>query len=186
MKIDSRDLSLIAAIGALYAGLVIVQGLSAAATIQLRIADCLIVLCSLLGWPAILGVTLGCFVSNTYTSATLSNGVYDVFLGPLANLIAGTLIYVARKRRLAGCVSGAVAIGLIVGSYVWMIFTPPSAIFGIALPTNWPIWTLSVVSITTSSLVAIAIVGYILLTILSRSTIIEPLKSKGLKVASQD
>lgn len=185
MKFDSRDLALIVVLAALYATLVIVQGISAAATIQLRIADCLIPLSALFGWPAIFGVTLGSFVGNAYTSAALSNGVYDVVFGPIANLIAGILIYVLRKRRFAGCVVGAVAIGLIVGSYVWMIFGSPSDIFSFKLPMTWPVWALSIISITVSSLAAIAVVGYVLLTILSRSGIIEPLKSKGLRVASE-
>ena len=100
MKFDSRDIALTAVFAALYAVIVIVQGLSAAATIQLRIADCLIPLSALFGLPVIFGVTAGCFVSNAYTSAALSNGVYDVAFGPVANLIAGTLIYLLRNRRL--------------------------------------------------------------------------------------
>ena len=185
MKFDSRDIALTAVFAALYAVVVIVQGLSAAATIQLRIADCLIPLSALFGLPAIFGVTLGCFVSNTYTSAALSNGVYDIAFGPIANLIAGILIYLLRNRRLIGCIVGSTAIGLIVGSYIWVIFGPPLDVFGLKFPLSWPIWAASVVSITTSSLIAIAIIGYILVTILSRSSIIDSLKSRGLKVVAK-
>jgi uncharacterized membrane protein len=185
VKFDSRDIALTAVFAALYAVIVIVQGLSAAATIQLRIADCLIPLSALFGLPVIFGVTLGCFVSNAYTSAALSNGVYDIVFGPLANLIAGILIYVLRNRRLIGCILGSAVIGLIVGSYIWVIFGPPLDIFGLKVPLSWPVWAASVVSITASSLIAIAIIGYILVTILSRPSIIEPLKSRGLKVVAQ-
>ena len=185
MKFDSRDIALTAVFAALYAVIVIVQGLSAAATIQLRIADCLIPLSALFGLPVIFGVTAGCFVSNAYTSAALSNGVYDVAFGPVANLIAGTLIYLLRNRRLIGCILGSAAIGLIVGSYIWVIFGPPLGVFGFNFPLSWPVWAASVVSITASSLIAIAIIGYILVTILSRPSIIEPLKSRGLKVVAQ-
>ncbi len=186
MRFDSKDVALTAVIGALYSVLVIVQGYSAAATLQLRIADCLIPLSALLGWPAILGSTIGCSVGNTFTSATLSNGVYDVAFGPLANLIAGTVIYLLRSRRLAGCLIGSGVIGLMVGSYVWIIFGVPSDIFGIALPMSWPVWAISIVFITSSSLVAIAVIGYILLSILSRSSILGFLRSKGLKVTSEE
>jgi len=185
LRFDSRDVALTAALAALYAVLVVVQGLSAAATIQLRIADCLIPLSALFGLPAILGVATGALVSNTYTSAAMPNGVYDVIFGPFANLIAGTLIYMLRNRRIIGCVLGSITIGLIVGSYVWLIFGPPPNVFGFEIPSSWPIWTVSVVSITLSSLIAIAVIGYILLTILSKPSVIEPLKSKGLKVASK-
>jgi len=183
LKFDSKDIALMVVFAALYSVLVIVQGLSAAATVQLRFADFLIPLVALFGWPVVFGVTIGCFVGNTYTSAALSNGVYDIAFGPLANLAAATLIYLFKNRKLVGCIIGSLVIGLIVGSYVWLIFGPPSNVFGVELPLSWPIWVISIVSITASSLVAIAIVGYILLTALSRPSIIEALKSKGLKVA---
>jgi len=185
LKFDSKDIALTAVFAALYAVIVIVQGLSAAATIQLRIADCLIPLSALFGLPVIFGVTLGCFVSNSYTSAALSNGVYDIALGPIANLVAATLIYLFRNRRLIGCIVGSTAIGLIVGSYIWAIFGFPSAVFGLEFPSSWPIWAASIVSITISSLLAIAVIGYILLTILSKPSIVNPLKSKGLKVTAE-
>jgi len=185
VKFESKDLALTAIFAALYAVMVIVQGLSAAAAIQLRIADCLIPLSALFGSPTILGVTVGCFVSNAYTSASLPNGVYDVAFGPLANLIAATLIYLLRNRRLLGCVVGSIAIGVIVGSYIWLIFGPASDIFGLSLPSSWPVWALSITSITLSSLVAIAVIGYVLSTVLSKQSIIGSLKSRGLKVVEK-
>jgi hypothetical protein len=41
-----------------------------------------------------------------------------------------------------------------------------------------------IVSITVSSLVAVGVLGYIVLSLLSRPKIIEPLKSRGLKVVT--
>jgi hypothetical protein len=184
MRLDSKDLALTVVFAALYATLVIVQGQSAAAAIQLRIADCLIPLCALFGWPAIMGVTAGALAGNMFTSLPMSNGVYDVVFGPFANLLAGIIIFLFRKRRLIGCVLASVEIGLVVGSYVWMIFGAPSNIFNVGIPVNWPFWTASVVSITVSSLVAIAIIGYALLSVLSRESIAVSLKSRGLKIVS--
>jgi Na+/proline symporter len=114
----------------------------------------------------------------------MSNGVYDVVFGPFANLLAGIIIFLFRKRRLIGCVLASVEIGLVVGSYVWMIFGAPSNIFNVGIPVNWPFWTASVVSITVSSLVAIAVIGYALLSVLSRESIAVSLKSRGLKIVS--
>jgi uncharacterized membrane protein len=184
-KFDTREVALTAVFAALYAVLVAVQGLSAAATIQLRFADCLIPLSAIFGWPIIFGVTLGCVVGNATTSAVLPNGIYDVSLGPIANLIAAFLIYALRNRRLIGCVVGSIVVGIFVGSYIWMIFGAPSNVFGIEFPATWPIWIASIVSITASSLVAIAIIGYTLLTALSKPSIMEALKSKGLKVVAE-
>jgi hypothetical protein len=182
MRFDSKDLALTVVFAALYAALVIVQGQTAAATIQLRIADCLIPLCALFGWPAIVGVTAGALAGNMFTSLPMSNGVYDIAFGPLANLVAGLTVYMLRKRRLTACVLASVEIGLIVGSYVWLIFGAPSNIFNVGIPVNWPFWVASMVSITVSSLVAIAVIGYALLSILSRKGTALSLKSRGLKI----
>jgi hypothetical protein len=182
VRFDSKDLALAVVFAALYAALVIVQGQTAAATIQLRIADCLIPLCALFGWPAIAGVTAGALTSNMFTSLSMSNGVYDVAFGPLANLLAGITVYALRRRRLTACVLASVEIGLIVGSYVWLIFGSPSNIFNVGIPVDWPFWAASIVSITISSLIAIAIIGYALLSILSRRNTVLSLKSRGLKV----
>jgi len=184
MKLESRDVTLTALFSSLYAVLVILQGISAAATIQLRFADSLIPLAALFGPPAILGVSFGAFISNTYFSASIPFGVYDIVLGSIANLIAATAIFKLRRRLLFGCILGAVVIGLIVGSYVWLLFPPPPDIFGLALPINWPPWLLSTVSLTTSSIIAFCVLGYVLFKVLSRPGIIEPLKSRGLRVYS--
>ncbi|MCW3993566.1 MAG: QueT transporter family protein [Candidatus Bathyarchaeota archaeon] len=186
MKFDSRDVALTAIFAALYSVLVIVQGISAAASIQLRIADCLIPLSALFGWPAVIGVSIGCVVGNTYFSVAMANGVYDIVFGPLANLVAAALILKFRKRRFVGCVLGSVIIGLVVGSYIWMIYLPPKDIFSFSFPENMPVWTVTVTSIMVSSVIAIAVIGYSLLRILSRPNILKPLKSHGLKVITED
>jgi Na+/proline symporter len=87
-------------------------------------------------------------------------------------------------RCLAYCVLASLEIGLIVGSYVWLIFGAPSSIFNVGIPIDWPFWAASIVSITVSSLVAIAVLGYALLSILSRKSTVLSLKSRGLKVIS--
>jgi hypothetical protein len=91
-----------------------------------------------------------------------------------------------RRRRLVGCMAGSVAIGVFVGSYVWMIFGGPSDIFSLRIPVSWPVWAASIVSITTSSLIALAGIGYLLLTLLGRPEILGPLRSRGLKIAAEE
>ena len=145
--------------------------------VQLRVADCLISLAALFGWPVVVGVTVGCFLGNAY----IWLGPYDVFLGPIANFIAAVVILLLRKHRLLACVVGALPIGAIVGGYLWLFFPPPD-IFGL----NLPVWTAMIVSITISSWIAIAVIGYSLLILLSRPRIIEPLKSRGLKVVKEN
>ena len=140
--------------------------------IQLRVADCLIALSALLGWPVALGVTAGCFLTNAYYFI----GIQDVTFGPIANLAAATIILLLRNHRLTGCALGALPIGFIVGGYLWLFFPPPDFF------NMLPAWGAMVASVTISSLIAVAGIGYLLLSVLSKKSVIGPLKSRGLKV----
>jgi uncharacterized membrane protein len=181
VKFDSRDVTGTAVFAALYVVINLVESFVVGTPvftygpIQLRVADALIALAALFGWPVVGGVTLGCFVTNAYYFL----GAPDVIFGPIANLVAAYLIMYLRKRRLLACVVGALPIGLIVGGYLWLFFPPPE-LFG-----TLPAWAGMIASITISSLIAVAVIGYALLSILSRPSIIEPLKSRGLKVVAE-
>jgi len=179
--LDARDVSLFAVFSSLYVVINILQSIlvgnpSIYGPIQLRVADCLIALSALFGLPVVAGVTLGGLLTNAYYFLA----PVDVIFGPVANLIAATLVMMLRKRRLLACFAGGLPIGILVGGYLSLFFDPPD-IFGLALPA----WAAMMVSITLSSWVAMSIIGYGLLTILSRPTVIGPLKSRGLKVLSQ-
>jgi len=183
VKIDSRDVTGTAVFAALYVVINIIQTITVGnptiyGPIQLRVADFMIALAVLFGWPLISGVTLGCFLTNAYYFL----GAPDVILGPIANLIAACLVLFLRKRRLLACVVGALPIGVIVGGYLWLFFpflSPPEALGFL------PAWAGMIASITISSLIAVAVIGYALLQVLSRPSIIEPLKSRGLKVVAE-
>ena len=81
----------------------------------------------------------------------------------------------------------AFAIGIIVGGYIWIIPGLREAIASLAkfllgneaLP---PLWILTILSMTVSSLVAIAGIGYTLLKILSKKETLNMLKAKGFKI----
>ena len=173
----TSDLSLTIVFAGLYAILVVALAPISFGPVQLRVADCLIPLAALLGGPVIGGVTVGCFLANAYFWL----GPQDVVLGPIANLVAATIIFLLRRHDFLACVVGSLPIGIIVGSYLWMFFPPPE-IFGL----NMPIWAAMIASITISSLVAIAGIGYVLLKALARPTIIDPLKALGLKVYREE
>jgi len=179
-KLDARDISLSAVFTGLYVAINIIQAVSIGnpsiyGPVQLRVADCLIPLSALLGWPVVAGSALGGLLTNAYYFLS----PIDVVFGPIANLIAATVIMTLREHRFPACVVGALPIGIIVGGYLWLFFKPPD-ILGLALPA----WLAMIISITISSWIAIAVIGYTLLTILSRPNVIEPLKSRGLKVLS--
>ena len=177
MKLDSKDIALTALFAALYVIINVLQMVSVGnptiyGPVQLRVADCLIALAALLGLPVVAGVTVGCFLTNAYYFI----GIQDVVFGPVANLIAASIIFLLRKHRLMACVFGALPIGFIVGSYLWLFFPPPDVL------NILPAWAAMIASITVSSLIAITVIGYLLLSILSKPSVIEPLKSRGLKV----
>jgi uncharacterized membrane protein len=179
---DARDIGLTAIFTTLYVVVNVIQmtaagGYTIYGSVQLRIADCLIALSALLGWPVVIGVTFGCLLTNAYYFL----GPVDVILGPTANFIAASLILLLHKRQLLACVIGALPVGFIVGGYLWIFpFIP--------IPTvlqYLPAWIAMITLITASSLIAIAVIGYALLRFMSRPTIIEPLKSRGLKVLTK-
>jgi uncharacterized membrane protein len=171
--VKTSELSLAVVFSSLYTVLLVALAPISYGPVQLRVADCLIPLAALFGWPVIAGVTVGCFLGNAYFWL----GPQDVVFGTIANLVAATVIFMLRKRQFLACVLGSLPIGIIVGSYLWIFFPPPD-IFGLQLP----IWGAMIVSITISSLVAMAGIGYALLKALSSSSVTSALKSLGVKV----
>jgi len=170
----TNEISLAIVFSSLYAVLVIVLAPISFGPIQLRMADCLIPLAALFGWPVIAGVSVGCFIGNAY----LWMGPQDVILGTIANLIAATIIFMLRKRQFMACVFGSLPIGVIVGGYLWLFFGFEADIFGLQLPVVGAM----IASITISTLIAVAGIGYVILKTLSSSSVISALKSRGLKI----
>jgi len=166
-----KEISLVAVLAALYAALVVVLAPISYGPVQLRVADCLIPLSALLGWPAALGVALGAVVGNVYYFL----GPVDVVFGALANLFAGLLIWKMRGRLLAGCVGASLIIGFIVGGYLWVFFPPPD-VFGLSLP----VWLAMIVSISLSSLISVAVLGFGLVRALEAAGLRRLLESRGL------
>jgi uncharacterized membrane protein len=148
---NTKDYTMVAVIAALYAALVIVLAPVSFGPIQLRVADCLIALSAVLGWPAVMGVGLGAFIGNTYYGL----GVIDIVFGAIANLVAGAIILKLKDRLLVGLLAGSLAVGVIVGGYLWIYFPPPD-IMGL----NLPVWLGMIISVVLSSIIAVAGLGY--------------------------
>jgi uncharacterized membrane protein len=179
MEFDSRNITLTAVFAALYVVINVLQmsfigNPTVYGPIQLRVADCLIALAVLFGWPVVGGVTFGCFLTNAYYFL----GAPDVLFGPVANLVAASVVLLLRKHRFFACVAGALPIGLVVGAYLSIFFpflAPPGVL------SVLPAIVAMIVSLTVSSLIAVAGIGYLLVLVLSRHGIIGALKSRGLK-----
>ncbi|MFC1486724.1 QueT transporter family protein [Thermoproteota archaeon] len=174
----TNEVSLTIVFTSLYAVLVIALGTMGQGPVQLRVADCLIPLAALFGWPVIVGVTAGCFVGNSFVWL----GTEDVVFGTIANLIAATIVFLLRKRQLLACTVGSLPIGFIVGSYLWLFFDFQVDIFGLLIPS----WAAMIASVTLSTLIVMSGIGYAILNALSGSSFIQVFKSWGIKVYNKE
>src|SRR5205807_4536209 len=92
---DSRNLALAAVFGALYAALVVAFAPISNLPIQVRVADALMPLAILFGWPVIVGLGIGAlagnFLADSITGFPSASIGLDMVGGSLVNLLAGFL-----------------------------------------------------------------------------------------------
>ena len=126
MNVNAKKLAVTAIFAALYAVGVIFLAPISFGVVQVRVADALLPLSMIFGLPCAVGLSLGCVVSNVYGGL----GVIDIVGGAAANFVACTLAwYIGRKggvfRRFSGTVAQTLAVTLIVGGYLAVIFQVP-------------------------------------------------------------
>jgi len=155
-----KDLALTSLFATLYAVLVIFLAVISFQLVQVRLADALIPFSIVFGWPAVIGVTVGCIVSNVVSP--MPSVIIDVTLGSIANLIASFLAWkIGRLKRreslvneFLGCSAATIVITFIVGTYL--------AIITEMEPWIW--W----LGIGVGSVISINILGYILIQVMKR------------------
>jgi len=161
-----RDLAVAALIAAMYAALVIALPMVSFLLWQVRIADALLMLSTVLGWPAVVGVTLGCFIGNlTAPWGSTSLVLMDAVLGSLANFIASYAAYKVAYRRgiaykLTAAAAEIAAISLIVGSYLKYLLLWA---FNVDIPL-----AISILGVLPGSIIAIGVLGTALALALER------------------
>jgi uncharacterized membrane protein len=175
-----RRLILAASIGAVYAILVGLLPATSVPVVQVRVADVLMPLSIVFGWPAVLGVTIGAGIGNLAADSIFglsgaSIGV-DVIGGSLANLVAATLAWKIGSRNwtfkgrriswLLATNTETIVIAFTVGTYLGWLFAIP--------------YWLSIIGILAGSIVAISIGGYLVLMALTRPKTLQALESTGL------
>ncbi len=179
VQFDSKQLALTASSASLYAVINIVQtslgGPITYGPIQLRLADCLIPLSALFGWPLVLGSAIGCFSNAYYWLDPM-----DVVVGPIVNFLAALLIFELKEHRIAACFLGGLAVGVPIGTYLYYLYTQGNYMmlqqapdFGVQLP----VWGAFVLSLSLSSLVTVSLIGYVLLNAVEKAHVVELLKS---------
>ena len=182
----SRNLALAAVFGALYAALVIGFAPISNLPIQVRVADALMPLTILFGWPAILGLGIGTVVGNSaadsltgFPSASIG---LDIVGGSLVNLLAGFLAWKIGQRSwrirnwnaswfIATLVETAL-ISVVVGGYLSVVFSIPLG--------------LSILGILVGEIIAINIGGFVLLNIIGTTGGLDLLRSWGLQIYGTD
>ena len=182
----SRNLALAAVFGALYAALVIGFAPISNLPLQVRVADVLMPLAILFGWPVILGLGIGTvvgnFVADSITGFPSASIGLDIVGGSLVNLLAGFLAWKIGQRSwrirnwnaswfLATLVETAL-VSVVVGGYLSVVFPQLLA--------------LSILGILVGEIVAINIGGFALLNIIGRPGRLDLFRSWGLQIYGTD
>jgi uncharacterized membrane protein len=158
--------ALAALLAALYGAYVLYFGFVSFGPIQFRLVDALLPLSVLFGGPAIVGVTVGCFIGNALGP---NLGIVDILGGPMANFLAATLAWAITRRSFRGGWTLAVileimVVSVIVGTYVVLLGGAP----GVPAWVGW-------VEFFGSEVVPIGIIGYPLLQAVARATSRNPI-----------
>ncbi len=109
--INSKAITRIAIIAAIYAVLTVAISPISYAVMQVRLSEALTIL-PVFTPLAIPGLVIGCFISNLLGPA----GIIDAVVGSVATLIAACGTYALRKHRFLAMCCPVVANGVIVGS----------------------------------------------------------------------
>ncbi|UCE28804.1 MAG: QueT transporter family protein [Candidatus Bathyarchaeota archaeon] len=165
MRLGAVWVSVAAVFAALYAVGVIFLAPISFSVYQVRLADALPPLSMIFGIPSVIGLSLGCVVSNVYGGL----GLIDIVGGATANFIASALAwYIARRRgithRFLGATIETLVVTLIVGGYLWIILEVPLelGLFGVLV----------------GSIVAINIVGFPIQEVIRRSAAIKEIATR--------
>lgn len=95
--------------------------------IQFRVSEVLMLLC-LFDPKNIIGVTIGCFIANLFSSVN----ILDIFIGSFATFLSGLLIYLTNYLRikkiykqLLASIIPAIINGFVVGGYLSLFLKTP-------------------------------------------------------------
>ncbi len=119
MKLQTKDLALIAIYAALYAALVVILGGFSYGPIQVRVADSMLGAVPLLGLPGVLGHTLGVFIGNIFSP----DGVLDL-LNTIPSFVMSFVVYYVYKKTKNDytVIVTSVAYSAVLGTTVgWML-----------------------------------------------------------------
>ena len=146
-----KQIPLVSIIAATYAAVTVALGNLGYSWIQVRVSEALTPLPYLLGFPAVIGLTLGCTIANAFSPV----GLVDLIAGPLLTLLAAVLSWKLNfRRRLVACIYPVVVNALGVSAYL-------AGFYGMAYEVN-------VLTIGVGESIAAVLIGYPLLRAIER------------------
>jgi uncharacterized membrane protein len=134
-----QSVAVSAVMAALYAALTIVLAPISFGLVQLRIADALLPLPYVLGWPMAIGLFLGCAVANVFGGL----GAVDILFGSFFNLLAGLLVSNRKTcpHWILAWLYPTLIIGLGVPAYLTVLFYQPYIVGVVTIMTSTGIVT---------------------------------------------
>lgn len=129
-----QSVAVSAVMAALYAALTIVLAPISFGLVQLRIADALLPLPFVLGWPMAIGLCLGCAVANVFGGL----GAVDILFGSFFNLVAGLLVSNRKTcpHWILAWLYPTLVIGLSVPAYLTALFYQPYIVGVLSIMTS--------------------------------------------------
>lgn len=134
-----QGIAVSAVMAALYAALTIVLAPISYGLVQLRVADALLPLPYVLGWPMAIGLFLGCAVANVFGGL----GPVDIFFGSVFNLLASLLVSNRKTcpHWILAWLYPTLIIGLGVPAYLTVLFYQPYIVGVLSIMTSTGIVT---------------------------------------------
>lgn len=165
----TKTFTRVAMIAAVYTVVTLVLAPVSYGNIQVRLSECLTML-PLIYEPSILGVTLGCFLSNLIGAMMGLNptGYIDAIVGTLATFGAAWCTWKFRNVRIRKVPVLSILMPVIwnflfVGAELGFLLMPDNLLFGMLLNGTW---------VAIGELICV-ILGYVLVRALSRTRIFE-------------
>lgn len=148
-----------AVITAVYVVLCVVFAPISVGPMQVRVSEALTLLC-IFGPEAIVGVTLGCFLSNALLSMPL-----DMVIGTAATLLAGIVTYKLRDVRWKGLaipasVPPVVFNAVIVGVELTILYTPA--------PRQTVVYLFNMLTVGAGQLISCSVLGVLLVWVIEK------------------
>ena len=151
---SSLNVATIALVAAAYSLLTVVLGSFGYSWVQVRISESLTPLPFLLGFPAVIGLMLGCAVANFFSPV----GIPDLVFGPLLTLCAAFLSWKLNcGRKILSCVYPVLINAFGVSAYIY-------SFYGVS-------YIVSVATIAIGEFIAAVLIGYPLLAAIEKTRV---------------